>query len=73
MTTYEKQPVDGTNTAASSNGSHDMVEDIERIGEHTGYDKNHLQKTQTQIDEEANPNIYHHVCASQIVRVCIAY
>lgn len=61
-TTSEKKAADGARTAASSNGSHDVIEDIERIGAHTGYDRNHLQKTQTQIDEEANPNIYHHFC-----------
>lgn len=58
MATYDKHAEAGHGTAASSNGSHDMVEDLNGK---LGYGEERDAHNRADIREEDNPNVYPHV------------
>ncbi|PPJ55349.1 hypothetical protein CBER1_10071 [Cercospora berteroae] len=59
MATYDKHAEAGHGTAASSNGSQDMVEDLNNK---LGYGEERDAHNRADIREEDNPNVYPHMC-----------
>lgn len=64
MATYDKHAESGLNTASSSNGSQDRVEDITHAK--LGYGEERDDQNRADVHDADNPNVYQHVCPTVV-------